>query len=47
MDALRQPKLLDEVRQEVVQIFASDPGFNGHPLIKAAAEKLQDQMSIS
>jgi ATP-dependent DNA helicase RecG len=47
MDALRQPKLLDEVRQEVVQIFASDPGFNRHPLIKAAAEKLQDQMSIS
>jgi ATP-dependent DNA helicase RecG len=47
MDALRQPKLLDEVREEVVQLFARDPGFEGHPLIKAAAEKVQDQMSIS
>ena len=47
MDALRQPKLLDEVREEVVQLFATDPGFKGHPVIKAAAEKLQEQMSIS
>jgi ATP-dependent DNA helicase RecG len=47
MDTLRQPKLLDEVRDEVVQLFAADPGFEGHPVIKAAAEKLQDQMSIS
>src|SRR6266850_354695 len=47
MDALRQPKLLDEVRDEVVQLFAEDHGFEGHPLIKAAAEKVQDQMSIS
>lgn len=47
MDALRQPKLLDEVREEVVQLFAADPGFEGHPLIKSAAEKVQDQMSIS
>jgi len=47
MEALRQPKLLDEVREEVVQIFAVDPGFQAHPVIKAAAERLQDQMSIS
>jgi ATP-dependent DNA helicase RecG len=47
MDALAQPKLLDEVREEVVQLFAADPGFEGHPVIKAAAEKAQDQMSIS
>jgi ATP-dependent DNA helicase RecG len=47
MDALRQPMLLDEVREEVVQLFAADPGFERHPLIKAAAEKIQDQMSIS
>jgi ATP-dependent DNA helicase RecG len=47
MDALRQPKLLDEVREEVVQLFAADPGFEGHPVIKAAAEKLKEQMSIS
>jgi ATP-dependent DNA helicase RecG len=47
MEALRQPKLLDEVREEVLALFASDPGFQGHPVIKAAAEKLQDQMSIS
>ena len=47
MDALSQPKLLDEVREEVVQLFAADPGFEAHPVIKAAAEKAQDQMSIS
>jgi ATP-dependent DNA helicase RecG len=47
MEALRQPKLVDEVRDEVVQLFAADPGFEGHPIIKAAAEKLQEQMSIS
>jgi len=47
MDALSQPKLLDEVREEVVQLFAADPGFEGHPVIKAAAEKAQIQMSIS
>src|SRR6202140_4839548 len=47
MEALRQPKLGDEVRDEVVQLFAADPGFEGHPVIKAAAEKLQEQMSIS
>ena len=47
MDALAQPKLLDEVREEVVQLFAADPGFEGHPVIKAAAEKAQNQMSIS
>jgi ATP-dependent DNA helicase RecG len=47
MDALSQLKLLDEVREEVVQLFAADPGFEGHPVIKAAAEKAQNQMSIS
>ncbi|HEV1991990.1 MAG TPA: hypothetical protein VGR34_03890, partial [Candidatus Dormibacteraeota bacterium] len=47
MDALSQPKLLDEVREEVVQLFAEDPGFEGHPVIKAAVEKVQNQMSIS
>jgi ATP-dependent DNA helicase RecG len=47
MEALRQPRLLDEVRDEIVQIFAADPGFEQHPVIKAAAEKLQNQMSIS
>jgi ATP-dependent DNA helicase RecG len=47
MDSLRQPKLLDEVRDEIVQLFAADPGFEQHPLIKAAAEKAQNHMSIS
>jgi ATP-dependent DNA helicase RecG len=47
MDALSQPKLLDEVREEVAQLFVEDPGFEGHPVIKAAAEKAQNQMSIS
>jgi ATP-dependent DNA helicase RecG len=47
MEALRQPKLVDEVRDEIVQLFVADPGFEGHPVIKLAAEKLQEQMSIS
>jgi ATP-dependent DNA helicase RecG len=47
MDALQQPQLVDEVREEVVQLFVADPGFEGHPFIKARAERLQDQMSIS
>jgi ATP-dependent DNA helicase RecG len=47
MDSLRQPKLLDEVRDEVVQLVAADPGFERHPFIKAAAEKAQNHVSIS
>ena len=47
MDSLSQPRLLDEVREEVVQLLAADPGFEKHPVIKAAAEKVQEQVSIS
>jgi ATP-dependent DNA helicase RecG len=47
MDALQQPKLVDEVREEVLQLFAADPGFELHPVIKERAERLQEQMSIS
>ena len=47
MESLRQPRLLDEVREEVLQLMARDPGFDLHPALKAAAERRQEQMSIS
>ncbi|MDQ2923394.1 MAG: ATP-dependent DNA helicase RecG [Candidatus Dormibacteraeota bacterium] len=47
MESLRQPKLLDEVREEVVQLMATDPGFSQHPALKAAAARREEQMSIS
>lgn len=47
MEALREPRLLDEVREEVVLLATSDPAFDGHPALKAAAQRRMDQMSIS
>ncbi|MGH7762861.1 MAG: ATP-dependent DNA helicase RecG [Candidatus Dormibacteraceae bacterium] len=47
MESLRQPRLLDEVREEVLRLVEEDPGFERHPALKVAAERRQDQMSIS
>lgn len=47
MESLRDPKLLDDVRDEVLQVIAGDPGFDQHPVLKAAAERRQDRMSLS
>jgi ATP-dependent DNA helicase RecG len=47
MEALKKPVLLSEVRDEVDQLTESDPGFDDHPALKAAARRLQEQMSIS
>jgi ATP-dependent DNA helicase RecG len=47
MESLRQPRLLDDVRDEVLQLAAADPGFRLHPGLKAAAERRQEGMSLS
>jgi ATP-dependent DNA helicase RecG len=47
MEALQKPELLSEVREEVEQLLQSDPGFDQHPALQAAARRLQEQMSIS
>jgi ATP-dependent DNA helicase RecG len=47
MEALRNPKLLDEVRDEVQELASTDPGFEHQPTLRAAAERLQNEMSVS
>jgi ATP-dependent DNA helicase RecG len=47
MESLRHPRLLDEVREEVLALMEADPGFGSHPGLKAAAARRQEQMSIS
>src|SRR5437899_1058431 len=47
MEALRTPELLSEVRQEAERVLASDPGFEHHPLLKAAVARRLELTSIS
>ena len=47
MQALRQPKLLDEVRQEAERTLESDPGLEHHPLLKATIARRLELTSIS
>jgi len=47
MQALQQPELLSEVRQEAERILESDPGFARHPVLKAAVAKRLEITSIS
>ncbi len=47
MASLQQPELLSEVRQEAEQILQSDPGFENHPLLKAATARRLELTSIS
>ena len=47
MDALRQPELLSEVRSEAERILEEDPGFENHPLLKAAVARRLELVSIS
>jgi len=47
MDALKQPELLSEVRQEAERILAADPGLAGYPVLKAAATRRLEATSIS
>ena len=47
MQALEQPELLSEVRQEAEKVLESDPGFEHHPVLKAAIARRLEQTSIS
>ena len=47
MQALQQPELLSEVRQEVERVLAADPGFKLHPVLGEAVARRLDQTSIS
>jgi ATP-dependent DNA helicase RecG len=47
MQALEQPELLSEVRQEAERVLQADPGFEHHPVLKAAVARRLEQTSIS
>jgi len=47
MEALEQPELLSEVRQEAERILESDPGFANHAVLKAAIARRLELTSIS
>ncbi len=47
MQALQQPELLSEVRQEAERVLESDPGFEQHSALKAAVARRLEQTSIS
>jgi ATP-dependent DNA helicase RecG len=47
MQALEQPELLSEVRQEAERVLEADPEFKNHPVLKAAIERRLEQTSIS
>jgi ATP-dependent DNA helicase RecG len=47
MQALERPALIDEIRAEVERVRETDPGFDGHPLLKAAITRRLEQTSIS
>lgn len=47
MQALQQPELLNEVRQEAESLLQSDPGFEQNPLLKATVARRLELTSIS
>jgi len=47
MQALEQPELLSEVRQEAERVLEADPEFRNHPVLKAAITLRLEQTSIS
>jgi ATP-dependent DNA helicase RecG len=47
MQALEQPELLSEVREEAERLLASDPGFDENPSLKSALIRRLEQTSIS
>jgi ATP-dependent DNA helicase RecG len=47
MQALEQPELLSEVRQEAERILESDPGFENHLALQAAVKRRLELTSIS
>jgi ATP-dependent DNA helicase RecG len=47
MQALQQPELLSEVRQEAEHVIETDPGFDRNPVLKAAIARRLELTSIS
>jgi ATP-dependent DNA helicase RecG len=47
MQALEHPELLSEVREEAERVLQADPGFENHPILKAAVDRRREQTSIS
>jgi ATP-dependent DNA helicase RecG len=47
MQALQQPELLNEVRQEAESVLEADPGFEKNPLLRAAVARRLELTSIS
>ena len=47
MQGLRQPELLNEVRQEAEDLLRTDPGLSRHPLLAAAITRRLELTSIS
>jgi ATP-dependent DNA helicase RecG len=47
MQALQQPELLSEIRQEAESLLEADPGFEQNPVLKAAVARRLDLTSIS
>jgi ATP-dependent DNA helicase RecG len=47
MQALQQPELLSEVRQEAELVLTADPGLDQHPALKSAIARRLEQTSIS
>src|SRR5260221_560600 len=47
MQALEQPQLLSEVREEAERVLESDPGFGQNPLLKKAVARRLELTSIS
>jgi hypothetical protein len=47
MQALQQPELLSEVKQEAESLLQLDPGFEQNPLLKAAVSRRLELTSIS
>jgi ATP-dependent DNA helicase RecG len=47
MQALQQPELLSEVRQEAERVLTADPGLEHHPVLRAAVARRLEQTSIS
>ncbi|HYM96600.1 MAG TPA: helicase-related protein, partial [Candidatus Sulfotelmatobacter sp.] len=47
MQALQQPELLSEVRQEAESVLGRDPGLDANPVLKAAVSRRLELTSIS
>ncbi len=47
MQALEQPELLSDVREEAQAVLHADPGFEHHPVLKDAVTRRLEQTSIS